>query len=215
MTMKRATFTTLFALLPLAGSVIAVPSALAAPRYKHLSKSRTAPNAKTPAQLEASVRSLLEGYEPLDTEHGMAELGAPAAEVLLRLIRATSTPELVRLRAVEALGYVPTPAGQTYLRDLVAKIGTADDERVFTLAAALRALGGFGPSELPSVSLFLEHQSPIVREAAAAGMAQMRTDTVLPALQRRLAVERDSGVKETLNNAISRLAAAASPTIRR
>lgn len=211
--MKRATLTALFALLPIWGS--AVPEATAAPRYKHLSRPRSAPNAKTPAQLEAAVRTLLEGYEPLDVGHGMAELGAPAADVLLRLIQVPSTPELVRLRAVEALGYVPTPAGQAYLRETVAKIGTVDDERVFTLAAALRALGGFGASELPSVSLFLEHGSPIVREAAAAGMAQMRSDTVLPALQRRLAVERDSGVKETLSNAISRLAAAPNPAIRR
>lgn len=212
--MRRATLTALFALLPIGLGVVA-PEALAAPRYKHLSRPRATANAKTPAQLEAAVRVLLEGYEPLDTEHGMAELGPAAADVLLRTIQAASTPELVRLRAVEALGYVPTPAGQAYLRELVAKIGTTDDERVFTLAAALRALGGFGASELPSVSLFLEHASPIVREAAAAGMARMRTDTVLPALQRRLAVERDSGVKETLSNAISRLAAAGSPAIRR
>lgn len=212
--MKRATLTALAALLPLLASAAFAPSAVAGPRYKNLSRPRaTTPAQKTPAQLEATVRSLIDGYEPLDVEHGIAQIGAPAAEVLLRIIAAPATPELIRLRAIEALGYAPTPAGQTYLRELVAKIGVTDDERVFTLAAALRALGGFGASELPSVALFLEHISPIVREAAAAGMAQMRSDSVLPALQKRLTIERDSGVKETLNNAISRLAAA--PALRR
>jgi len=209
--MTRTTFSLLAAALPLVATMAAPASVLANPRYKHLAQPRlSAP--KNPAQLESTVRTLIDGYEPLDVEHGIAQLGAPAADVLLRIIRQASTPELIRLRAVEALGYVPTPAGQAFLRETVAKIGTTDDERVFTLAAALRALGGFGPSELPSVSLFLEHASPMVREAAAAGMAQMRTDTVLPVLQRRLAVERDSGVKETLNSAISRLAAAPSPS---
>ncbi len=209
--MRRLTRSTL-ALLPLLSALALQPSAMATPRYKHLSQPRSSLSAKNAAQLEATVRTLIDGYEPLDVEHGIAQLGAPAADVLLRIIRQANTPELIRLRAIEALGYVPTPAGQDFLRETVAKIGTTDDERVFTLAAALRALGGFGASELPSVSLFLEHASPIVREAAAAGMAQMRTDSVLPALQRRLAVERDSGVKETLNNAISRLAAAPSPS---
>ncbi|MBL9005037.1 MAG: HEAT repeat domain-containing protein [Myxococcales bacterium] len=209
--MRRLTRSTL-ALLPLLSALASQPSAMATPRYKHLSQPRSSLSAKNAAQLEATVRTLIDGYEPLDVEHGIAQLGAPAADVLLRIIRQANTPELIRLRAIEALGYVPTPAGQDFLRETVARIGTTDDERVFTLAAALRALGGFGASELPSVSLFLEHVSPIVREAAAAGMAQMRSDSVLPALQRRLAVERDSGVKETLNNAISRLAAAPSPS---
>lgn len=208
--MRPSTLSMLAGLLPIFAATLWVPNAAANPRYKHLSQPRSTAAVKNPAQLEAAVRTLIDGYEPLDVEHGIAQLGAPAADVLLRILRQPSTPELIRLRAIEALGYVPTPAGQDFLRETVAKIGTTDDERVFTLAAALRALGGFGASELPSVSLFLEHTSPIVREAAAAGMAQMRADSVLPALQRRLAVERDSGVKETLNNAISRLAAAPS-----
>jgi HEAT repeat protein len=208
--MRRSSRFLLAASLPLLPLLCS--SALAGPRYKNLSQPRSTLSAKSAAQLESTVRTLIDGYEPLDVEHGIAQLGAPAADVLLRIIQQAATPELIRLRAIEALGYVPTPAGQAYLRETVAKIGTVDDERVFTLAAALRALGGFGAGELPSVSLFLEHASPIVREAAAAGMAQMRTDTVLPALQRRLAVERDSGVKETLTTAISRVAAAPSPS---
>ncbi len=213
--MTKSSLRMLAALLPLATGVVVVPEAMATPRYKHLSRPRPVVNAKTQAQVEAAVRTLIDGYEPLDVEHGIAQIGPAAADVLLRIIREPSTPELIRLRAVEALGYAPTPAGQAFLRETVAKIGTVDDERVFTLAAALRALGGFGASELPSVSLFLEHASPIVREAAAAGMSQMRTDTVLPALQRRLAVERDSGVQETLKGAISRMAAAPGQGIKR
>ena len=127
--MKRATLTALFALLPIWGS--AAPEATAAPRYKHLSRPRSA-QCQDPAQLEAAVRTLLEGYEPLDVGHGMAELGAPAADVLLRLIQARAHRSLCVCARSKRWSYVPTPAGQAYLRETVAKIGTVDDERVFT-----------------------------------------------------------------------------------
>lgn len=206
--MKRALFTRLAFWSPLALSLAlcAVPRADAAPRYKHVARPAQ-PAARSAAEVEATVRTLLSGYEPLDVEHGLAQLGPQAADVLLRLIKDRGTPVLLQLRAIEALGYVPTPAGQTYLRDLVAQIGTVEDERVFTLAAALRALSAFGVGELPSIALFLNHRSADVRDAAAAGMAQMRSADVLPALQGRLAIERDSGVQSTINAAIRRVAA--------
>jgi HEAT repeat protein len=203
--MTRASFASIALSLPLVLSAVSD----AAPRYKRLSRP-TSPAAtqRSTAELESAVRTLLSGYEPLDVEHGMAQLGPQAADVLLRLIKDSATPVLVRLRALEALGYVPTPAGQAYLRDLVAQIGTVEDDRVFTLAAALRALGAFGVGELPAVSLFLNHSSADVREAAASSLSQMKGDAALSALQQRLSVERDSGVKSTLTTAIRRIATA-------
>ena len=183
----------------------------AAPRYQHIARPAAPAAPKTPAELTAAVRKLLDGYEPLDVEHGMSQLGAPAADVLLRLIHDPGTLALTRLRAIEALGYVPTPAGQSYLRELITQIGSANDERVFTLAAAVRALGAFGPGELVSLAPLLGHGSADVREAATASLAKMKSDSVLPALKERLAVERDSGVKASLNNAIRRLASTTRP----
>jgi len=204
--MKTAPFTSLALTLPLlvsAGSE-ATPRS---PGHRSATPVTTAQPQK-PEQLLAAVRLLLDGYEPLDVERGMKQLGAPAADVLLRLLSDRATPALIRLRAIEALGYVPTPAGRTYLRNIVSEIGVVDDERVYTLAAALRALGAFGPAELPGLALFLSHGSADVREAAAAGLAAMNSESALPALKQRLTIESDSGVKETLKTAIRRLAAA-------
>lgn len=164
----------------------------------------------SPRELTAAVQALLSAYEPLDIDRTLPALGSPAAvaEVLLGLAREPGTAPnaaLVRVRAIEALGYVPTDSGLAYLHGLVAELGEATDSRVYQLAAALRALGHFGDAELGRLGPYLGHPSADVREAAAMAMAAMPAARTL--LQRRLAVESERGVQAVLQSSLKQLAA--------
>lgn len=160
-------------------------------------------------ELTASVKSLLSAYEPLDLDRTLPALASPAAisEVLLTLAREPGTDgptaPLVRVRAIEALGYVPTADGLAYLRGRVAELSDAEDSRVYQLAACLRALGHFGDAELGRIAPYLGHPSADVREAAALAMRSMPASR--PLLQRRLAIEPERGVQATLAQSLSAL----------
>lgn len=164
----------------------------------------------TPGELVAAVQALLSAYEPLDIDRTLPALGSPAAvsEVLLGLARDPGTAPnagIVRVRAIEALGYVPTDAGRIYLHGLVAELGDATDSRVYPLAAAVRALGHFGDGELGRLGPYLGHPSADVREAAAMAVAAM--PAARPLLQRRLAVESERGVQAVLQSSLKQPAA--------
>lgn len=159
-----------------------------------------------PAELDVKVERALFAYEPLNLGRELVELGQNerVAQVLLRLAKDDATRGILRLRAIEALGYVPTEAGRSYLHELVATNANVDDSRVYVLAAALRALSGYGAQEVSHISPALFHGSPDVREAAARALVRCgRADEVRPLLQRRLALESDKTVKETLRKAIN------------
>lgn len=189
-------------------SLAAATPAQAAPQPKPATLSVT--------ELAAGVRRALSGYEPLEAARDVRALvesnGATSVtDALLRLIRDPSTPGILRLSAIEALGYAPSEAGRVYLHELVAKLGGAEDDRVFTLAAALRALGSFSPAELTRLSPYLQHTNADVREAAALGLSRCGASSseLVPLLQKRLAVESDSGVKETLRSTLVTLSKSA------
>jgi hypothetical protein len=192
------------AMMFLALSLAAGSPAEAAPQPK--------PATLSTSELASSVRRALAGYEPLEAGRDVRALvegngAAAVTDALLRLIRDPATPGILRLSAIEALGYAPTEAGRSYLHELVAKLGAAEDDRVFTLAAALRALGSFSATELSRLSPYLQHKNADVREAATLGLSRCGAPSseLLPLLQRRLAVESDSGVKETLRSTVASL----------
>jgi hypothetical protein len=170
------------------------------------------PTAPAAADLLTPLRRALAGYEPLEAAREVRALvdghgAAAVTDALLRLIRDPNTSGILRLSATEALGYAPTETGRAYLHDLLAKMGSAEDERVFTVAVALRALGSFSPTELPRLSPYLHHKNADVREAATLGLVRCgaASSELLPLLQKQLAVESDSGVKETLRGALEKL----------
>ncbi|MCS6912393.1 MAG: HEAT repeat domain-containing protein [Myxococcales bacterium] len=160
---------------------------------------------EVPAELRAAVEALLMGYEPADPGPALRRLGPQAADALVQLAQDPSVPPLRRLRAIEALGYVPTPSGLQFLRQLVAQRRDARDPvGIYELAAAARALGGHGASQVSELIPLLDHDSADVREGAAAALGAVRT---LPldarrALERRLQRERDGGVRATLARAL-------------
>jgi hypothetical protein len=165
--------------------------------------------------MDATVRRALSGYEPINAPRELrslaAEQGAAAvSDALLRLLRDAATPGILRLSALEALGYAPTEAGRAYLHEVLAQLGrpeVADDDRSFTLAAAVRALGSFSATEMPRLAAYLAHGNADVREAAALSLSRCGAPAaeVLPLLQKRLAAETDRGVRETLHTALQSL----------
>lgn len=193
--------------LVLVSSTLALSPVEAAPRRRAVAKPLPAPveaAVSTPPS-EAAVRLILDGYEPLDLEAQIRKLGTPAAETLLRILQTPNLPALVQLRATGALGYAPTAAGEAYLLGVVSQIGMADDHRALHLSAALSALGAFGPRHAPRLAELLAHTSADVREGAIRGLLASGAPQAASALQERLRVERDSGVKRTLDVALLRL----------
>ena len=161
----------------------------------------TTPAAISTRELDASLRRALSGYEPVNAPRELRSLaaaqGAPAVtEGLLRLLRDAATPGILRLSALEALGYAPTEAGRAYLYEVLGQLNSnrpevADDDRAFTLAAALRALGSFSAAEMTRLVPYLGHGNADVREAAAASLVRCGAPAaeVLPLLHKRLGAE--------------------------
>lgn len=154
--------------------------------------------------LRPAVERLLSGYEPADPGPALRRLGPAAADALLALARDRSVMPIRRLRAIEALGHVPTPAGQVYLLQLVERQrGTRDSLAIFEVAAAARALGAFGPAALPALLSVADHRSADVREGVVASLGRLGTQEASAILRRRQAVEKDSGVRAVLRDAMT------------
>jgi hypothetical protein len=197
------------AMMFLMWGLLASPKVFAAPEEQP----KAAP--LTSQEIEAIVRRSLSGYEPLNAQRDLQALAAQSssaavAGVLIHILRDTNPPGILRLSAIEALGYVPTLFGKGYLHNLVSQLADpaiVDDDRSFTLAAAVRALGSFSVSEESRLLPYLQHGSADVREAAAQSLVRCGAppDEVIPLLQKRLALESDRGVKAALLNAMAAL----------
>ncbi len=153
--------------------------------------------------VRAAVMLLLSGYEPADPGAALRRLGPAAADALLSIAKDPATSPIRRLRAIEALGHVPTPAGQAYLQEVLrTRQGATDSLSVFELAAAARALGGFGPAVIGDLVPLLEHQSADVREGTIAALSRLHTEPASRVLRARLSVERDPGARAALLQAL-------------
>lgn len=155
--------------------------------------------------LDKAVSEALSGYEPLEMRGAIVQLGPAAAEVLLRIARDTRFDGLIRLRAIEALGYLPNEASRSYLLLRLSTASRADDGEAMWTAATLRALAGF--SDPQPLLPFLDHASVEVRESAAWSLRALGNRAVLPELLRRLPGERDRAVHAALEDAVRALSA--------
>ncbi len=153
--------------------------------------------------LRTEVLALISGYEPGDPREALQRLGPAAAEMLIALSQDPAVSGLRRVRAIEVLGYVPTDAGLAYLRGVVAQTrGRGDGSSIYQLAAASRALGGFGSQVSAELVPLLGHRSADVREGVAAALGRIGTPEATAALRDRAQVERDSGVRAALKGAL-------------
>jgi HEAT repeat protein len=162
------------------------------------------PGTSSSAAVRAQVEQLLSGYEPRDPGEALRRLGPPAAAALLLIARDTSHP-LRHLRAIEALGHVPTPEALEFLRHILQHNRSAVDALpVYELAAAARALAGYGPQVERELVPLLAHQSADVREGAVFGLSRLGTEGAVRALRARLLIEKESGVRAALARALQK-----------
>lgn len=159
--------------------------------------------------LRATVEEAIAGYEPRPREALQRLDAQQATEALISLVGDPAVSPLRRLRAVEALGYVPTAAGLSYLRQVIAQRKgqqPGDAMGVYELAAAARALGGFGEAAVADAARLLGHESADVREGAVHALSRpgrKASPAAATALRRQLAVEKESGVRAALQTALT------------
>lgn len=160
---------------------------------------RQAPQTKVAkSDPRAQVLALLSGYEQVNPSEALRRI-PQAADLLVAIAQDPAVSGLRRVRAIEALGHVPTAAGLSYLRAVVARTrGRGDGLSIYELSAATRALGGFGAPVTAELLPLLGHESPDVREGAAHALGKIGTPEAKAALRDRIVVEKDSGVRATL-----------------
>jgi HEAT repeat protein len=150
---------------------------------------------------KAEVRQLLSGYEQTPGAATWRTLGPEALSVLIALYDDPSEAPYVRLRAVHAAGFYPTPATRTFLLAVARAPGQSD---LFVRQAVLGLARAFGVRAVRDILPFLEHTEPVVREGAAAGLGRIGSDDAREALRARLVVERSDSVRLTIERSLSR-----------
>ena len=145
------------------------------------------------------VRQMLSGIEDVPTDTDWRRIGDGALPELIGLYADSSEAPYVRLRAVGATGAFPRAATRTFLL----AVARADGQSDLFVREAIGALArGFGRAADGDVAPFLDHDEPIVREAAARALGQMGGRAASGALTARLRVERDEVVREAIEHAL-------------
>lgn len=148
---------------------------------------------------KAQLRALLSGFEHTPDAQTWRALGREALPVLIDLYDDADAPPYVRLRAVHAVSFYPTPATRTFLLAVAAAPRQSD---LFVRQAVLSLGRAFGARAVDDLRPFLSHDEPVVRESAAAALGRVRTDAALSALRGRLSVETSAQVRETIERAL-------------
>lgn len=142
---------------------------------------------------------MLSAIEGVPSDDDWHRLGDGALPVLIDLYADASEPGYVRLRAVGATGAFPRTATRTFLLAVARAEGQSDlfvREAVTTLARA------FGPASVRDIVPFLQHEAPIVREAAAQSLGRIGGADARSALSARLTDERDATVRASIERAL-------------
>ncbi|MEM1418533.1 MAG: HEAT repeat domain-containing protein [Myxococcota bacterium] len=161
-------------------------------------QTESAPTAAEPGS--DAVRAMLSGYESVPTLAEWRRLGPAVLPVLIRLYEARETAPYVRLRAIAATAAFPTELTRTFLRT-VAQTATSDliaREAVLTLGRA------FADGIAEDVAPFLQHDAPVVREAAARTLGRVGTPGCRALLEARLPSEAHPVVRTALVRALAR-----------
>ena len=152
------------------------------------------------------VEHLLAGYENAAQPEDFVRLGIGADRVLIAIARDPKTVPVRRVRALYALGHVPSRAGRELLSSMLRSLARhTEGLAVLELAACAEALGGSGPDAQGEIIPLLVHASDDVRMGAARGLARTRAPGAARLLRQRLSVERDAGVRGVVEDALVRL----------
>lgn len=150
----------------------------------------------------AAVERLLAGFEARPQPEAMRRLGPGTDAVILQIASDPATPATMRLRALAALAWVPTPAGQAACRRVIRdEAGATEGLPVLEVGACAHTLGAFGPDSAADLVPLLAHPAAEVRLGAARGLESARPASAKTAVERRLAVEPDDSVRAALARA--------------
>lgn len=155
----------------------------------------------TQAPSRDSIRQLLTAYEGGPSAAEWRAMGPETLTVLVSLYNDSAQPAYVRLRVLSAVASFPTPATRTFLLAATRAPGQSD---LFVREAVLSLGRAFGAAALDDVTPFLGSGDTVVREAAARSLGLIGTPAARDALRRRLVLEPDATVRQTLQSALSR-----------
>lgn len=145
------------------------------------------------------VRAMLSGIEHTPTEADWRRIGAGALPLLIDLYADRSEPAFVRLRAIGATAAFPGPATRTFLLAVARAEGQSD---LFIREAVNALARAFGSRASADVAPFLEHDEPVVRDAAARALGRIGGRDATRALRARLHAERDAVVRASIQRAL-------------
>ncbi len=154
--------------------------------------------ATPPSKVELS--RLLSGYEDVPPASAFRTWGPETLSVLVELYQDAEQPPFVRMRAVSAAAYYPSPAARTFLL-AVARAPRQSD--LFVREAVMSLGRAFGPRAVDDVRPYLRHDEPVVREGAVIALSRIRTPEALTALRTRLPDERAAHVRDRIRAAIA------------
>jgi HEAT repeat protein len=162
-----------------------------------------AATAATAAPPRATVEKLLGGYEPKATAADLQRLGEGTDRVLIEIAADPRTPGVRKLRALYALGFVPTEAGRAHCMKVIRdEGGKRDGIEVLDVKACAMALGSFGPASRLDLVPLLAHPSSEVRLGAARGLEKAKSFEAIDAIKRQLGAEPDEVVRDALTRAL-------------
>jgi hypothetical protein len=165
------------------------------------------------AQAAPSQRELdrvLAGIERAPTAEEIRRFQPGADAALITYAGTPGVSRVRRMRAIGALRFVPSANARAFLDQLLADEGKARaGAEVLDVAAALAALVPYGRPVLGVELGYLTHPSADVRQAAATSLGQLRQPDARGAVQARLTIEKDAGVRTALERALAELDAAA------
>jgi hypothetical protein len=158
--------------------------------------------AAAPTGTRADVEARLQkAAHPLSaTEVG--ELGAGGGGLLAQIADDKAAPAPIRLRAMDALTYVRTPATRAFLENFVIRKRPSSDaiDRALLRKAAMALGWQGGPRSVEAVAALLDHADPEVRLDAVLALGLTRARGAEKPLRDRLAVEPDAAVRAQIEN---------------
>ena len=150
-------------------------------------------------QAKSRVSSLLKGFESVPTQAEWLALGPGTAEVLLEIANDTSERDMIRARAIIALGYFPSDHSTETLKILLA----SETNSEFLRRKAVRALAtSLGDASLTTIAPYVEHKSVHMRESAIRAVASVKSPQAKALLESRLKIEESTLLREVLQDSI-------------
>ena len=148
------------------------------------------------------VLDLLTGYEFTADKQDWDAIGQGARDILMEVYLDTEQKKIVRARAIMALRYFSDEAVKQFLLGILYK---EDQDEKFLRKGLYSLSSGFGKEVLKDLAIFLSHDNPDVREAAARSVGKIATKKSLNHLKKRLKAEKNEMVKMVIRQMIDNL----------